>query len=171
MEMPRIGKGQHRNRRNRPTHSVRFRILSFLFEYKNQVKQGQPWPVAFFIRTNLFSQRQNWTAETRGARAESDISAPLGSSPRPDLFQGELDACCESGWVERITDKASKRTRYRKPLPCASRKRSRCSASLPSPLMAIRAGKSASSASRTVIEGKFADTIDPPHADSPLVCV
>ena len=112
-EMPRIGKGQHRNRRNRPTHSVRFRILSFLFEYKNQVKQGQPWPVAFFIRTNLFSQRQNWTAETRGARTESDVSTPSGSSPRPDLFQGELDACCESGWVERITDKASKRIRYR----------------------------------------------------------
>jgi hypothetical protein len=108
--MPRLRKGQHSYRPYRPTHSIRFRILAFLFDYRIRVARGQPWPVAFFIRSNLFSPPQNWTAELRGTAREAGLP---GAPPRPDRFQTELDACCEAGWIDRIIDEASKRTRYR----------------------------------------------------------
>lgn len=37
----------------------------------------------------------------------------VGSPPRTDLFQKELDICCDLGWVERIPDDVTGRSRYR----------------------------------------------------------
>ena len=83
---------------------VSFRILEFLFRHESGVPEGQSWPTANYIRTNLFRSPKYQVGE---------IMNSVGSDPRSDLFGKQLEVCVRLGWIERIEDNASKRSLYR----------------------------------------------------------
>ncbi len=102
-----------RSRPNRPGYVIQFKIAEFLCRYKSRIATGQTlWPTAHYIRTNLYSPEQNWSADTRGALTDAVTADSKGSNPRTNLFQKQLEVLLGMGWLESFDDDQG-RKRYK----------------------------------------------------------